>query len=218
MTVDETRFMPQNAEPPDAETSRGPKLINCRDEAAENGKPSLDPFSAHLLGRSKRGVSVSQNDNATSGRSPSDWHDDTTGRDAGHDAMQLDLWRFLNHQRVERKEFSNSGQIIDCQAEVPIIDPRSGRVLAFADIGVQHRHPVTGEEYWRFMELKPRIYSCGGLIRQCRAIQIAAERGGLGSCRVTAVVFKNDPKIEMLREMYPDVMGWVNAPARSAAA
>lgn len=26
MTVDETRFMPQNAEPPDAETSRGPKL------------------------------------------------------------------------------------------------------------------------------------------------------------------------------------------------
>lgn len=56
MTVARLLSTGQNAEPPDAETSRGLRLINCRDGAVENGKPSLVPFSAHLIGRSKRGV------------------------------------------------------------------------------------------------------------------------------------------------------------------
>jgi hypothetical protein len=161
---------------------------------------------------------MSQNDNATNGRSPSGWHDDTTGRDAGHDAMQMSVWRFLNNHRIERTAFANAGQVISCAAEMPIIEPRSGRILAFADLGVEHRHPETGVGYWRFVEIKPRIYSCGGLIRQCRAIAVAADRAGLGDCRVTALVYKDDPKIEMLREMYPDVLGWRREPTESAAA
>lgn len=135
--------------------------------------------------------------------SPSKWHEDARDRDAGHDEMQLAV---LERFRASR----------DCWPEMPIIDRRN-RVLAFADIAVCQVDD-TGRKSWAFIELKPRIHSCGALIRQCKAIEMAAKRAGIGDCRVTACVYDDDPKLELLRSLYDDVLALPRATERRAAA
>ena len=165
---------------------------------------------------------------------PSGWGDAAQERDAGHDEMQARVYRDLLRM-TEAKEFvirrrvnqfsSERKDFIANYVEVERPFVADGRLIGFADIAVQFKHE---EEYghtkeirrtiwWLYYEIKPRIYSVGAVIRQCKATEInagraqtAAQRARSGSSEgtgfdVMAVVYDDDPKTELLRELYPSV-------------
>jgi len=213
MTVDETRFMPQNAEPADAETSTGPKTCELPQARLRMESRCWSHFQ-HASGLNARGMpSMSQNDNATVRRSPSGWHDYGSAHDAGHDEMQLDVYRF--YEKLVGEQIG-AGKLLYVVAEAPIVDDKSGRLIAFADIGLRVEAPA-GQPRWHMLELKPRIYTCGGLIRQCKALVQIIERLSDIHHRVTAVVYDDDPKLAMLKELYSDVYPFNRAKRRIVA-
>jgi hypothetical protein len=147
-------------------------------------------------------------------RSPSRWHDDASDRDAGHDAMQL------HWLKVALKDVETGSKVMPAVwtgAEYPFT--ASGRIIGFADIATRFQEPEhddkqkTRDEFWIFYELKPRIYSVGAVIRQVTATEYVAKRhfkewrGPRPSFAVIPVVYVDDPKLGMLREMFDgDVM------------
>jgi len=54
---------------------------------------------------------------------------------------------------------------------------------------------------WHFYELKPRIVSVGGLIRQLRATMLAAKQAGCRAFGLYAVAYEDDPKLSELRQI-----------------
>lgn len=157
---------------------------------------------------------------------PSRWHDDAHGRDAGHDEMQAAVFRFLR----ERPRLINAGAeeekpYVRHKIEVEYAFEEAGVLFGFADICDIYvkdlERSAYTETYYFVYEIKPRITSVGGLIRQCRATFITALRsGGISSgwgtpsrraprVMVIPVVPRDDPKIELLKEMYTGaVWGW----------
>jgi hypothetical protein len=147
-------------------------------------------------------------------RSPSRWHDDASDRDAGHDAMQM-LWLKVAQKDVETAK-GNVMPAVWTGAEYPFI--AAGRIIGFADIATRFQEPEhddkqkTRDEFWIFYELKPRIYSVGAVIRQVIATEYVARRhfkdwrGARPSFAVVPVVYRDDPKLEMLREMFDGQM------------
>jgi hypothetical protein len=179
MTVAENLSTGQNAERPGG--NRGAlRLINCRDEAAENGEPSLAPFSAHLLGRSKRGVLMSPNDNPIGSRSPSGWHDHTISRDAGHDAMQVAVFEYLLAEKPRPWRFSdhkNEFILENIYFEYPFI--KNGHVIAWGDIvrvwiEQDGKNDLYTKLFYEVFEIKPVVHSVGAIVRQCIALHLAA--------------------------------------------
>ena len=201
--VDTTLDSRQNAERPGGNRAET-VWMNQPPKRAESGNRHWSQFQ-HVSAANARGMSMTPPDDDEIGaRSPSGWHDDAMGRDAGHDQMQARLLRVFDKERMEN---FRPGGLVWCGAEYPIrpTSHHSSRVLAFADIALQYE--IRAQIYaWRFIELKPRIYSCGGLIRQCVMIGFAAERAGIAKPHVQPCVYDDDPKLSLLAEMYRDVL------------
>jgi len=160
---------------------------------------------------------------------PSGWENDTRGRDAGHDELQLTLWRYLKKRPTEPIQTKNDGTFSRVSVTVEHPFMVKGIPIAFADVcEVFRSDQVTYDNYWNYRyvayEIKPRIYSVGGIIRQCMALEVAIERSGPTRASgkkpeavVVPVVLRSDPKAEMLKEMYgPNVWTW-DDPVGSAA-
>jgi hypothetical protein len=146
---------------------------------------------------------------------PSGWGEDAQGRDAGHDEMQARCYRDWL-KRIE-KGFTLGGSkfLADkVYVEHPFTD--AGRLIGFADIAV--RFVADGDRpewFWWYEEIKPRIYSVGAVIRQCEATEVNALRAIKSSRRangyhrrepdfvVYAIVYEDDPKAALLKELYP---------------
>jgi hypothetical protein len=139
---------------------------------------------------------------------PSGWHDDAMHRDAGHDAMQHELWKWLKltpqwkylPANVDPETVRKSVEF-----EMPFHSNADryypSAVIAFADVGEVWE--CNGCTRWLTLyEVKPKIGSVGAVVRQCEAL-----RNTLGNYtknfRVIAVVPHDDPKLAMLS----DVMG-----------
>lgn len=147
---------------------------------------------------------------------PSGWHEDAGRRDAGHDEMQLRVWRSFNKAHSIKREVGSRGLLTYEKALVFVEYPFKvvGRGIAgFADIAVKYEAPGDGHSYYVFCELKPIISSVGALIRQCRATYLLAEAslrdrhsGHALPCDVFAFIYEDDPKAALLRELYPEVM------------
>jgi hypothetical protein len=98
-------------------------------------------------------------------------------------------------------------------AEMPIGHLNSegtfvGPVYAFADIAELFTAPKPGYREGRLAiriyEIKPKIHTVFGIVRQCRGLE-AAVRSGFPSaeCQVWAVVKSDDPQLAMLRRVQP---------------
>ncbi len=161
---------------------------------------------------------------------PSGWNESGAMRDAGHDQMQLQIWRYyVSMIGIMNINGSVYGKVkaywlTDAIVEMPLIARRaehdSGVIVGFADIALLFETRKTDEDekwekdrgvsvshwkpdvWYRFLEIKPKIYSVGAIIRQCKATQHAARRSGIRSCDVFAAVYNDDPGVSMLAEMY----------------
>jgi hypothetical protein len=137
--------------------------------------------------------------------SPSGWHEEGLRRDAGHDEMQVGIWRYLR----------NLGY--DVWLEHPF--SLNGRAICFADILVK-LPPCDGkEDHFKILEVKPKIYSVGATLRQCGAMEIAIEdwkrkTTGWGGCTfdVHPAVKVDDPKLELLHEAHGALTIWEESP------
>lgn len=154
-------------------------------------------------------------------RTPSGWHDDTSGRDAGHDEMQLHLLQNLSTIMptlpTDDGERLVAYRLDGVEAEVPTIT-EGGNIVAFSDVVALYKPtPGHGPHSIRVhFELKPRIYSVGACIRQAHALTVAVTRLPKGeaqkhrrslrspdqaSNQVCLAVYDDDPKLGMLRTM-----------------
>lgn len=147
-------------------------------------------------------------------RSPSSWHDDTMSRDAGHDALQIEVWKTLRNKvprtilfgtnyQNEKVEFIRTS----VHFEYPLF--LDGRIVGWGDVVELYKATVPNgsgtveRHYIRVYEIKPKIYSVGGLVRQLTSLRIlvnkVAESRGMGSGGdVMPVVYEDDPKLDML--------------------
>jgi hypothetical protein len=138
---------------------------------------------------------------------PSGWHDDAMGRDTGHDEMQIAVWEWLCR--------NSRG---DVTLEWPVFRSRgSPRIVAFADIAEVFRQPAianragsrSARKVVTLFEIKPRVISVGGLLRQCVALvqAVAAchtdQRTQL-VVRAFPVVPASEPKLDLLRQVFDD--------------
>jgi hypothetical protein len=149
---------------------------------------------------------------------PSGWGDDAQSRDAGHDEMQARSYRDWRKRIEDSFTLDGDGKkkfVADTvYVEHPFMD--AGRLIGFADIAV--RFVADDEWFWWYEEIKPRIYSVGAVIRQCLATEVSAQRAIKSSRRgngyhgrapdfvVYAVVYRDDPKAALLRELHPSTI------------
>ena len=163
------------------------------------------------------------NDDYPSGRArtPSGWHDDAKNRDAGHDEMQIEVFDYLvqsRHYEERRRTGENDALITSGYIgfEEPLLI--RGSIVAWADI-YERWLETPGKFKFRqprffLYEIKPVIYSVGAIIRQCVAlaniasVALGDSLGMKASVRVFAVVPAQDPKIDMLKHVYPSVAEW----------
>lgn len=134
---------------------------------------------------------------------PSGAHDDRGS--PAHDEMQLDVFRAIKGGRMAtiesvegdaRREWS----LIKIEAEMAL---RVGGTTAFADIAATFKVSEYREAIILY-EIKPKIVSVGGLIRQCAMLRMAAEsvfNTGITMPIVAAVVPRDDPMLRALVEM-----------------
>jgi hypothetical protein len=150
---------------------------------------------------------------------PSGWHDDARGRDAGHDEMQVAVFQWFRSRKADpipsplSRDRSVPAASLDHRQvifELPLFAERRGgykpTIIAFADVA----------ELWSFggkyasstivaglLEIKPRIDSVGALVRQCKAVERAFRMNVTPEvvCHVLPVVPYNEPKISLLRQV-----------------
>jgi hypothetical protein len=162
---------------------------------------------------------------------PSGWHEDAQSRDAGHDEMQAGVYRFMEskwQKRLEKTEYNKTAvyERAGIYFECPFY--KDGRIVTFIDVCVtfaklRDEKQLGGHKNIIFCyEIKPRIYSVGATIRQCRATKHAVltgsfyrQNGQWGSSRdetpevhVSPVVPYDDPKLDLLAEFWPMVATW----------
>ena len=158
------------------------------------------------------------------GMTPSAAHASGDGRDAGHDTMQLQVLNWLNHYSANQtfklsngREYNIGGTLVEYPLREYHYGRAAGSPLGYADIGQWfYFDPERGGRQlaFRFFELKPKLHSVGGLIRQCRALSCLAERIAvtLGFCaeyEVIPVVPHDDPKFVLLTSLFEGrVIGW----------
>lgn len=152
---------------------------------------------------------------------PSGWHDDASNRDAGHDELQAAVYRWLVKCGPKFKRFMRCNKPSEyhregVEIEAPLL--LKGSVLCFTDVCATFRHtPDRGRDEYllEIFEIKPRISSVGGVIRQCKHMAILANRWRprdsdyhIPQVIVRAVVPYDDPKISLLSEMYGASLVW----------
>jgi hypothetical protein len=144
---------------------------------------------------------------------PSEAHDSARNRDAGHDEMQAEVWRWLNKQRATVSLTSDGPTREFTFAVANVEEPLyvKGRILAWVDVCARYESFISANHNSSIIyafEIKPKIWSVGAVIRQCITIGSILERSGSIRSRVTAVVPHDDPKISLLIETYGDVLAW----------
>ena len=136
---------------------------------------------------------------------PSRFHDEAYRRDAGHDALQAEFLAFLR-SRVVTFIPENSRVSREVEAEFPLKN-RYGVVVSFADAAeillVNFCCVVS------LFEVKPRIETVFGIIRQAKATEALGLQNWPDAqvyCHV--VVPASDPLIAALRHEWPRVWAW----------
>jgi len=144
---------------------------------------------------------------------PSQWHDDARNRDAGHDAMQIAVFDYLQARNPpltrfvtgDSKEFLREGVYFERPFR------RGDQIVAWGDVVEVWREPAEYNSQTAFMiyEIKPTIYSVGAVVRQCVSLELTAKLCGMnrhsGRQPVTSVipvVMASDPKLAMLRHVF----------------
>ena len=135
---------------------------------------------------------------------PSKFHDAAWRRDVGHDEMQAEFLSFLRERPMAAIP---SGSIVDrrVEGELPLV--RFGQVVSFVDaaeiLTVNFLTTVT------LFELKPRIETVFGVIRQAKAMLALAETAIPAELHLCHIVAKaNDPKLAELRAQWPHTWAW----------
>jgi len=146
---------------------------------------------------------------------PSGWHDDARNRDAGHDEMQIAVFDYLQDKPVLHG-MDGYNDRIGLYFESPFYV--RGHIVAWGDIVELWEKPE--RETWKrrryiVWEIKPKIYSVGAVIRQCRSLVDAVEAANKDSVShrrapssisyddpiVIPIVQSDDPKLSMLRHV-----------------
>jgi hypothetical protein len=141
---------------------------------------------------------------------PSQWHDDASGRDAGHDEMQIAVFDYLRDTpsgRLPLRECEGCTRVA-VRFEHPFV--QRGKVIAWGDVveiwdEEKELYPKRTYVVW---EIKPKIYSVGAVVRQCVALKIAAKaatldrNGRQSETLVVPIVRFDDPKISALRHVF----------------
>lgn len=150
---------------------------------------------------------------------PSGWHNDTMARDAGHDDMQFRFWKDLKENGPPK--LTVSGDVFDRYAvSFEYAFEVDGAIIGFGDIVEwfsRDRVAPSGQpekqRVVRIWEIKPKIHSLGGIVRQVEAIECLAKKWSKNWGRhasdkivrvdVWTVVPQGDPKVSMLMEVLP---------------
>ena len=156
---------------------------------------------------------------------PSGWHDATNDRDAGHDDMQLAVYQWAkSHPEGRRIDLEKYGifEHVSVEVEYPFASRKN--IVAFADVcevwrSVEVNYQRFYQYYYVAFEIKPRIRSVGGLIRQCVALahHIGNEHHPNQKPPLRVVipaVPHDDAKLATLRKLYDPVMPWLMTEGR----
>jgi hypothetical protein len=147
---------------------------------------------------------------------PSGWHDDARNRDAGHDEMQIAVFDYLK-DRLHLRGKDDYEHRIGLYFESPFYV--RGHIVAWGDIVELWEKPqyeTSKKRKYIVWEIKPKIYSVGAVIRQCRSLADAVEAANRDSVShrrapsgiyyddpmVLPIVRSDDPKLSMLRHVW----------------
>jgi len=147
---------------------------------------------------------------------PSGWHDDARNRDAGHDEMQIAVFDWLKDHAVYRGQDGYEDRV-GLYFECPFY--ARGHIVAWGDVVELWEKPqyeTSKKRRYIVWEIKPKIYSVGAVIRQCRSLVDAVEAANNDSANrrrfpsgisfddpiVYPIVRSDDLKLSMLRHVY----------------
>lgn len=137
-------------------------------------------------------------------RPPSAFHNEAYHRDAGHDALQQEVLRFLRGRSLAGLPPA-AALHREVEGERPLY--RCGQIVGYVDAC----EIVTVNLFvtCQLFEIKPRIQTVFGIVRQAKATLALAKTcipADLHFCHV--VVPHNDPKLSDLRAEWPHVWAW----------
>lgn len=135
---------------------------------------------------------------------PSGFHQRARQRGVTHDKMQAELLAFLRARPLAGIPL---GAIVHRQVEGELPLTRRGQVVSFADAA--EILTVNLATVVSLFEIKPRIDTVFGIVRQCKAMLALARAcitGDQHYCH--AVVPHDDPLIADLRAEWPLVWAW----------
>jgi hypothetical protein len=144
------------------------------------------------------------------GMTPSEAHDSAWKREAGHDEMQLAVANNLAARSLRHAtgDSVTSYRAVGVRHEV-LFQRREGRAF-FVDTVITYRPSGNIDDcgptvHW-LLEIKPKIYSAGALLRQCKVLKQCigewkAENRSSDLYRVVPVVPVGDPLLETLCQM-----------------
>ena len=135
---------------------------------------------------------------------PSRYHDQAYRRDAGHDDLQQE---FLDWMRSRPTALLPIGAPVHRHVEGEYALRRNGQIISFVD--AIEILTVNLTRIVSLFEIKPRIETVFGIVRQAKALLDLAQtdiRADQHYCHV--VVRAGDPMIPMLRKYWPHVWAW----------
>ena len=136
---------------------------------------------------------------------PSAAHNGAYQRDRGHDAMQMAFLKFL---RTRPLSCLPASPLVHHQVEGELALSRRGQVVAFVDCAETITVGLSQSVNW--YEIKPRIETVFGVVRQAKALEQLGHSLGYakGPFAVHVVVPASDPKITDLKAEWPNVWAW----------
>lgn len=135
---------------------------------------------------------------------PSAAHNEAYHRDAGHDAMQAEFLKFLRARPILAIP-ANAIVHRVVEAEMPIL--RRGQIVAYADAAeILTVNLLTTVSLF---EIKPRIHTVFGVVRQAKALLELARASIPSDLHVVHVVVPaRDLKLADLRREWPNTWAW----------
>jgi hypothetical protein len=135
---------------------------------------------------------------------PSQFHDQAYRRDAGHDRLQADFLTFLRS-----RPFAGipEGAIVHRTVEAEFPLRRRGEIVAYVD--AVEILTVNLSTTASLFEVKPRIHTVFGIVRQAKAYEALAQGcipADMHFCHV--IVPAADPLLAALKSEWPRVWAW----------
>ena len=143
--------------------------------------------------------------------SPSSAYAEADRRGPDHDAMQIAFyrWRLKARRRHQAEEWEDKKYTVhSIEPEMPILGKYG--IRGFADVaeGWQQIGAPEGVELLVVYEIKPKIFSCGALIRQLKVLKNIVSNYAVAQINfklavITAAVLRaDDPKLPDFRELW----------------